>query len=82
MHDHVVLTPLPRSREPCDGCRCAGAVAVVGCRFCGYGLCRWCNVGGHRLFELIARAETALAELRAEVVAVKARIDGDVFVWV
>jgi hypothetical protein len=39
-------------------------------------------VGGQRLFGLVAQAEAALAELRAEVVAVKARIDGDVFVWV
>ncbi len=34
------------------------------------------------MFERIAQVETALAELRVEVVAVKARVDGDVFVWV
>jgi hypothetical protein len=82
LHPTVALAPLPRSRETCDACRRAGAVAVVGCRFCGYGVCKWCNIGGHALFERIARAEAALAEARAEVVAVKARVDGDVFVWV
>ena len=81
-HPTVTLSPLPRSRETCDACKRASAVAVLGCRFCGYSVCRWCSVGGHGLFERIAQVETALAELRAEVVAVKARVDGDVFVWV
>jgi len=55
---------------------------VIGCTLCGYGVCKWCYVGGHRLFERIAHAETALAALRMEVAVVKARVDGDVFVWV
>jgi hypothetical protein len=81
-HPTGALVPLPCSREPCDGCGCAGSVAVTGCRVCGYGVCRWCNVAGSRLFESLMKAEAALADLRCEIAAVKAKIDGDVFVWV
>jgi hypothetical protein len=35
-----------------------------------------------RLVAQVARVEAALAELRAEVVRVKAGVDGDVFLWV
>lgn len=76
------LAPLPCSREPCERCRCAGSIAVLGCPQCGFAVCRWCFVGGHGLFETIARAEAALAELRVEVARLKAGVDGDVFVWV
>ncbi len=54
----------------------------MGCPACGYGVCKWCCVGGDRLVAQVARAEAALAELRAEVVRVKAGVDGDVFLWV
>ena len=78
----TTLSPLPKSRDLCNHCSCVGSIAVVGCEACGYGVCKWCNVGGHRLFERLAHAETVLVGLRLEIAAVKARVDGDVFVWV
>ena len=57
-------------------------MAVVGCRRCAYGVCKWCYIGGHSLFELVAQAEATLSRVRTEIAVVKARVDGDVFVWV
>ena len=78
----ISLTPLPETRNRCDSCNCVGSTAVLGCRECRYAVCKWCCVGGHRLFELVAQAETSLMKLRNEIAVVKARVDGDVFVWV
>ena len=57
-------------------------MAVVGCSMCAYRVCRWCHIGGHSLFEAVAQAENALSLVRQEIAVVKARVDGDVFVWV
>ena len=78
----LTFTPLPHPRGSCEQCRCPGSTAVLECPACGYGVCKWCCVGGDRLVALVARAEAAMAELREEVMRVKAGVDGDVFMWV
>ena len=78
----VTLTPLQRSGEYCHHCNCPGSTAVVGCVLCEYSVCKWCYIGGHSLFQIVAEAEAALCKVRAEIAVVKARVDGDVFMWV
>lgn len=83
----IPLTRLVRDVGPsacCDSCAGTCAAIVLGCpqAACGYGVCKWCFIGGRRLFVLAAQLGSEVEELREEIARVKARVDGDLFIWV
>jgi hypothetical protein len=91
LHCPIHRIPLARivrdvvgSSACCDSCAGTGAAIVLGCpqAACGYGVCKWCYIGGRRLFVLAAQLGSEVEELREEIARVKARVDGDLFIWV